>query len=76
MAHAHQAGLAQIEKLILRGQRDGEFRKDLPVAWMVASLFALMHAYGDLVRAGALEPGDAVRVLSATARSLVGTEPR
>ena len=71
MAHAHRAGLAHVEKLVVRGRREGVFRKDLPVAWMVASLFALMHAYGDMVRAGALASEDAVRVLRTTIHGVV-----
>jgi AcrR family transcriptional regulator len=71
MADAHKAAFRPIRNLIVRGRREGVFRADVPVDWLVASVFALMHAYGDLVRAGTMKSSDAVRVLQATIAGVV-----
>jgi AcrR family transcriptional regulator len=40
----HEPVLAVLEPLIERGQRDGAFRADAPVAWHLATILALIHA--------------------------------
>jgi TetR/AcrR family transcriptional repressor of mexCD-oprJ operon len=71
MNRAHTALRAPIGALIRRGQEQGAFRTDLPERWIVTSYFALMHAAGDEVRAGALKREDAVAVLRPSVRALV-----
>jgi AcrR family transcriptional regulator len=70
MDRAHLALREPIGALLARGQAEGAFRDDLPQAWLVSSYFAIMHACGDEVRAGRLDPADAVGVLQPTLRSL------
>jgi AcrR family transcriptional regulator len=54
LAHAnlhamHQPVLAVLVSLIERGQRDGTFRSDVPAAWHLSMLLALIHgASGEL----------------------------
>jgi TetR/AcrR family transcriptional regulator, mexCD-oprJ operon repressor len=66
---AHETAFRPVRRLVERGQRDGAFRTDLPVDWLVAVLFALMHAAADEVRAGRLDPADAPRALGASLRA-------
>src|SRR3954463_6912929 len=40
----HSAVLAALQPLIERGQADGTIRADVPAAWHLAMLMALMHA--------------------------------
>ncbi len=53
---AHQSAAGTVEKLIERGRREGSFRKDLPVEWLIASCFALLHTAADEVREGRIKP--------------------
>lgn len=73
---AHAALHEPIGALIRRGQASGEFRDDLSVGWLLATYFALMHAAGDQMRAGALASEDAVGVLQPTLRSVFAAPRR
>jgi len=44
LRHRHEPVLAVLEPLIERGQRDGAFRANVPVAWHLATILALIHA--------------------------------
>ena len=48
----HHDALGPLRRLIIRGQRAAEFRKDQPVEWMVSVLYALLHAAADDVMGG------------------------
>lgn len=67
---AHAALHEPIGALIRRGQASGEFRADLPVGWLLATYFSMMHTAGDQMRAGALAAEDAVAVLQPTLRAV------
>ena len=58
--------------MITRGQSEGVFRDDLPAGWLLTSYFSLMHACGDEVRGGRVDPEGAVPLLQATIRGLFG----
>lgn len=73
MARAHEAMHEPIAALIRRGQAEGVFGNELPIGWVVASFFALMHAYRDEVQGGRLSPADAVPNLQATLRRVAQT---
>jgi TetR/AcrR family transcriptional regulator, mexCD-oprJ operon repressor len=73
MARSHEAMHEPVAALIRRGQAEGAFGDELPIGWLVASFFALMHAYRDEVQAGRLSPEDAVPNLQATLRRVVQT---
>ncbi len=62
----HETVLDRVGRLIERGRRQGDFRTDLPAEWLLASLYALIHAAADEVHAGRLEPSAAHDMLRAT----------
>jgi AcrR family transcriptional regulator len=64
--HHHDQAMARVERLIARGQAEGEFRTDLPRSWLVATFYSLMHTAAEEVDAGRLDPDQAAGVLTAT----------
>jgi AcrR family transcriptional regulator len=66
MHRAHGTAFHALRELVERGKTDGVFRTDLPTDWLVTVCFSLMHAAGDEVRAGRLEPAEALVQLQAT----------
>jgi len=76
VTRTHQAAHRTIAGLLARGQADGSFRTDLPADWLVHACIALIHACNDGVRAGRIDPGDALRILTTSVRDLfTGTSP-
>ncbi|WP_199725490.1 TetR/AcrR family transcriptional regulator [Nocardiopsis sp. Huas11] len=68
-----------LERLVRRGQENGEFDSALSAEWLVAALVALAHAAGEEVHAGRSGPGTAVAALRESAVRLLGAqaeEPR
>lgn len=66
---SHDDAMALVLALVERGREEGAFRTDLPAGWLVSVFYALLHATGDDVRAGRLDPAAAPSVLRATLRS-------
>lgn len=64
--HTHDEVLSPLRELIERGRAEGAFRTDVPAGWLVTGFFALLHAYGDEVRAGRLDASAAPEILTAT----------
>jgi AcrR family transcriptional regulator len=62
----HGPVLDEVDALVARGQADGSLRSDLPVGWLVTTVYSLIHAAADEVDAGRLAAADAARVLEAT----------
>jgi AcrR family transcriptional regulator len=62
----HHAVLASLEPLIERGQRDGSFRSDVPAAWHLSMVLALVHAASAEQRAGRMREESAESALQAT----------
>jgi AcrR family transcriptional regulator len=62
----HHSVLAALQPLIARGQRDGHFRADVPAAWHLSMLLALMHAASGELHAGRVTDTDAEPALVAT----------
>jgi len=62
----HDQAMARVERLVARGQDEGEFRTDLPRPWLVATFYSLMHAAAEEVDAGRLDPAQAGGVLATT----------
>jgi AcrR family transcriptional regulator len=62
----HSSVLATLEPLIERGQSDGTFRADVPAAWHLSMLMALMHAASGELGAGRVDDADAGPALVAT----------
>lgn len=71
LARAHEAAHRRVRRLVERGRDEGAVRTDVPVDWLVAGVFALIHACGEEVRAGRLDAAGALDVLSATLRDVV-----
>jgi AcrR family transcriptional regulator len=70
MRRAHETVRAAIRRLVERGRREGAFRSDVPVGWLVTSCLALIHAAAEAVRAGELESERAAELLSVTVADL------
>jgi TetR/AcrR family transcriptional repressor of mexCD-oprJ operon len=70
VTRTHQAAHRTIASLLARGQADGSFRTDLPADWLVHASIALVHACNDAVRAGRIDPGDALRIVTVSIRDL------
>jgi AcrR family transcriptional regulator len=56
LRHRHASPRAVLEPLIERGQRDGAFRPDVPAAWHLTMILALIHAASGELRAERLSP--------------------
>ena len=63
---AHEPGVDLLRRLIKRGRRDGSFRTDVPVEWLVSAFFGLIHTARDDVTAGRLSSRAALQALSRT----------
>lgn len=72
MRQSHASARDTIRKLIQRGRKDGSFRIDVPVGWLVTASLALMHAAAEEVRTGELSTQAAPKTLSLTIADLVG----
>ena len=70
VTRTHQAAHHTIGAVLERGQADGSFRTDLPVGWLVTACITLIHACAEEVRAGRIDSGDAVRILTITVRDM------
>jgi AcrR family transcriptional regulator len=64
----HSSVLGTLEPLIERGQADGSFRGDVPAAWHLSMLLALVHAASGELRAGRVNETEAGAALSVTVR--------
>jgi AcrR family transcriptional regulator len=62
----HSGPAARVEALIARGRAEGAFRTDLPVAWLVNVLHAVMHSAAEEIRAGRLTSERAADHITAT----------
>ncbi|WP_185443381.1 TetR/AcrR family transcriptional regulator [Kribbella qitaiheensis] len=67
----HDAAFRHVEELIARGQENGTFRTDLSREWLVATLYAVLHAAADEVDAGRLTSEAAPATLTKTLRSVL-----
>jgi AcrR family transcriptional regulator len=80
LRRTHEAGHAHAQRMFEAGIERGEFRDDVPSAWLVSVYHALLHAAGDDVRAGRLDTDTALHALTTTMRAAFappgGTEDR
>ena len=67
----HLPVLDQLEPLIERGQKQGDFRSDLPVAWHLAVIRAIVHAASHEIRSGRLPEPEAEAAMIDTAVAAV-----
>jgi AcrR family transcriptional regulator len=66
LRHLHHPVLGLLEPLIKRGQRDGAFRSDVPAAWHLSTVLALVHAASAELRSGRMPAADVESALAAT----------
>ncbi len=71
----HHAVLARLEPLIARGQRDGGFRSDVPTAWHLSMLMALIHAASAEVQTARIRDAQAEAALVSTVLGALGDGP-
>src|SRR5215203_2627210 len=69
----HGPVLARLEPLIERGQADGVFRPDVPAAWHLAVVLALIHTASGTLQAGHATPQAIESALVATVLGAVGS---
>lgn len=69
----HAPVLAYLAPLIQRGQRDGDFRPDVPVSWHLAMLLAIVHAASGEMRAGRLATDEVEDAMIVTALGALRT---
>ncbi|MEU1724965.1 TetR/AcrR family transcriptional regulator [Nonomuraea sp. NPDC005692] len=67
----HDRPLRRVERLIARGQDDGDFRTDLPLEWLVTTFFAIIHSAAQEREAGRLAAEEVEPVLIRTMLSLL-----
>jgi AcrR family transcriptional regulator len=72
----HRSVLATLEPLIERGQREGQFRADVPPAWHLSMLMALIHAASAELRAGRLSAQQVERGVVETVLGAVRQPPK
>jgi hypothetical protein len=68
--------LDQLEPLIERGQRQGVFRSDLPVAWHLAVVRAVVHAASHEIQAGRISESGVEAAMLSTAIAAISEPPR
>ncbi|WP_191244456.1 TetR/AcrR family transcriptional regulator [Amycolatopsis deserti] len=71
----HREAAGRVEDLIRRGQRQGVFRTDLPVTWLVNVVHYVLNGAAEETRAGRLSAEEAPGVVAATVRSLLADLP-
>jgi AcrR family transcriptional regulator len=71
----HQPVIAALTPLIERGQHAGTFRADVPAAWHLSMLLALIHAASAEVNAGRVPAPQIEAALVATALGAVSAPP-
>jgi AcrR family transcriptional regulator len=62
----HGQPMSRVEALLERGQQAGAFRTDLPLDWLVALFYTVLHGAAAEITAGRLPAADAARVITAT----------
>ena len=71
----HGPVLASLEPLIERGQHDGAFRADVPAAWHLSMLMALIHAASAELQAARIADTHAEAALVDTVLGAVSARP-
>ena len=71
----HVPMLDQLEPLIKRGQKQGVFRRDLPVAWHLAVIRGIVHAASREIQGGRIPESTAEDAMLSTAVSAISERP-
>jgi AcrR family transcriptional regulator len=62
----HMPFIETIAPVIVRGQKEGAFRDDLPTAWHLSMLFALVHAASGELRSGRISESEVEAAMLST----------
>ncbi|MGW3864159.1 TetR/AcrR family transcriptional regulator, partial [Streptomyces sp. NPDC005047] len=74
--HELHAGPEQrVRELIVRGQAQGAFRDDLPVAWLASALHHVLKGAAADVRSGAMEPEQAPEFIAQITLAAYAPQP-
>ncbi|NNH72533.1 TetR/AcrR family transcriptional regulator [Nocardia uniformis] len=65
----HTGHAVRVEGLIRRGQREGVFRTDLPITWLVNLVHYILNGAAAEVRAGRMPADDAAHIVTTTVQS-------
>ncbi|WP_238005663.1 hypothetical protein KZZ52_43015 [Dactylosporangium sp. AC04546] len=68
----HDAGTAQLERIVRRGQRTGDFDRTFSAAWLTDAILGLARTAAEQVAAGRLTARKAATTLQASALRLCG----
>jgi AcrR family transcriptional regulator len=71
----HLPVLDQLEPLIERGQKQGAFRSDLPVSWLLAVTRSIVHTASHEIRGGRLPDSEAEEVMISTILGAISEVP-
>jgi TetR/AcrR family transcriptional repressor of mexCD-oprJ operon len=74
-ADLHAPVRDRLQTLLQRGRSEGSFRADVPESWLLTAYFALVHAAGREVAAGAMQPAEAEQALSRTLLAALSPPP-
>lgn len=72
----HEEAEARMRALIERGQREGAFRTDLPVTWLLATTHVVMNGASEEVRADRLDSSRAPQYISAVLLPAISATPQ
>ena len=72
----HLPMLDQLEPLIERGQKEGVFRSDLPVSWLLAVTRSIVHAASHEIRGGRIPESEAEPVMISTILGAIAPSAR
>jgi AcrR family transcriptional regulator len=67
----HADAADRVERLIRRGQRDGVFRTDLPITWLVNVIQHVLHGAAEEVRTGRLRENEVPGIVTRTVLSIL-----
>lgn len=71
----HTDPAERVEDLVRRGQRDGVFRTDLPIAWLVGVVHYILKGAAEEIRAGRITTADVAHLVTATVLPTLTASP-
>jgi AcrR family transcriptional regulator len=72
----HRPVVDQLQPLIERGQKQGVFRSDLPVSWLLAVTRSIVHTASHEIRGGRLPDSEAEDVMISTVLGAISGDGR
>jgi AcrR family transcriptional regulator len=67
----HAGAVDRVGELVHRGQREGVFRTDLPISWLVNVVHYVLHGAAEEHRAGRVGTADVAGIVTETVRSIL-----